>query len=210
MTRLDDALKALDANAVLEAISTHPNLDTTTELTEAYVRVVHANPPQASAVTDLLVDLVDKSGRVPKIHVFYKDRNPPEEVQENFSEFFQREVFEKIRDLLNDDEDTVVSPQNQYLASSLLSGACMATVFVQCSDQDSSISVGLRLKPDYQTFGEKRKDEIRALQACLHLLMAGKAYKRHNEAADALRTLKAKEFVESDNGKLLLEVRLLS
>ena len=208
MTDLYGALKALDADAVLEAISPNPTLDTPEELTETYVLVVYSDPCQASVVTNFLIDLIEKSGRVPKISVFYEDRNPPTEVQEEFRGFFQSEVFEKIRDLLQADRDSVVHPENQYLASALLSGACMSAGFVVCSDQIGAISDGLQLQSDYAPFGGGKKDEIHALHACLHILMAGKAYNRHSEVAGALEQLKSRQVIKNDKGKQLLEVRL--
>lgn len=202
---MNAAITKLDSNALVSAIG-QPQLETTTELTEAYTQAVLANPAQASEITRFVVSVAKSA---PKIPVFYKDTNPPQELLQDFFGFFQQDVFEAIRDVLDDDgQDLIIRTENPYLAGTMLSAACMAQGFVHCSDQTGAIELGLRLPVSGIGGFEQNKAEIRAVQACLHVLMTGKTFRRHEEVLQALSSLKADGIVVAEDGIRLLEVRM--
>lgn len=203
---LNDAVKALNLEAVLSLVSRATlETDEIEDLVQAYIAAARQNPAQTSAYTSFLRDL-EASGRLPEITL--PSREHP--IKEEFSFLMKRELFETIRDLLDTDQDLDIHPQNSYLFAAVVSGACMGTEpeLCTCSDQIASIDIGLQLEPGYGELEKKQndRDEIRAVHACLQVLIAGREYPRHDRVAAAVKHLINKGVVKNDNGKALLEV----
>ncbi|KAJ7599895.1 hypothetical protein C8J56DRAFT_812808 [Mycena floridula] len=210
-TTLASAVQSLDVEAALTILSTC-TWDTLTdldELVEAYVAACKDSPARTSDYTSFLVAL-RSSGRLPTIAV-----PPPDGItgavatQRNFSSFMDREIFETLRKLLYDDEDLDISPVNPYLIAALVSGSCRAVNLGTCSAQTACVNKGLQLPPYDEEEPSQKEKEIRAIHACLQILLAGKEYKPHTEVADAVRKLKELDVVTSEPGKRLLDATLI-
>ncbi|KAJ7599938.1 hypothetical protein C8J56DRAFT_909184 [Mycena floridula] len=212
-TTIAAAVQSLEFEAALTLLSAS-TFDSThlDDLVEGYVAACKAAPARTSQYTSFILSL-EASGRLPTIAVSqpYAVTGPETIVQEDFAFLMRRAIFETIRDLLNDDQDHEISPENPYLIAALVSGSCMGTNLCTCSDQTASISEGLQLEPydeEEAALSEKEK-EIKAIHACLQTLLAGEAYKRHADVAQAVRKLKETEVVTSEPGKKLVDAALI-
>ncbi|KAJ7584418.1 hypothetical protein C8J56DRAFT_951024 [Mycena floridula] len=214
-TKLASSVQSLDIETALSILSTTTSgnyIAHLEQLVQGYVASCKATPGRTSEYTSFLLS-IESSERLPTVPIPqpYAVTGPDTIFQEKLGSLIAREIFETIRDLLNDDEDHEISPENPYLIAALVSGSLMATSLCSCSDQTYSISEGLQLEPYDEEEPEPsgKEKEIKALHACLQTLIAGKTYKRHADVPDAVRKLKKNGVARSEVGQRLVEATLI-
>ncbi|KAJ7592044.1 hypothetical protein C8J56DRAFT_1046427 [Mycena floridula] len=207
---LSAAVRSLDYERALTILcaSNSDNFDTNVdELAETYVAACKADPARTSEYTSFVFSL-HSSDHLPTIGIHHPYANTIE--QQPLDYLIRYSIFDTIRDLLADDEDHEISPENPYLIAAIVSGSCIGTTLCDCSDQTGNINEGLQLVPYCVRGvpGEKEK-EIRAIHACLQALLAGKEYQRHADVAEAVRKLKKNGVITSELGKKLIDFTLV-
>ena len=105
-----------------------------------------------------------------------------------------------------------VDPSNTYLTTAVLSGACALTGLSASSDQRGEILVGLKMLDDYALHGPEELYEVRAIHACIQLLVGGMAsvhvspHYPVGETIKALRKIESEGVIRHDGGKRVLKV----
>ncbi|KAF9524318.1 hypothetical protein CPB83DRAFT_861380 [Crepidotus variabilis] len=164
-----DALSSGDSDKAIALLIANPNLATIYEFTQAFEQLCMKHPDKINIFASTLSS-ASQSDRISQFTICDAD----ETLNEPFDGVFRREIYETIKRLLYTTADTSIIPSDKYIIASLISGVAILTNLCISDVQLIEIAQGLHFpRSKYrEIFGEK-KDEIKALGACIQVLVAG-------------------------------------
>jgi hypothetical protein len=168
---LSDALQSNDLNSLIQLVKNDPSWDTVYNISVALQHLSFEDPSKIDGYTTTLAAL-QKSPDVPKI---VSKRNGEEEV-DAFWDVFQSQIYNVITGVFGDRKVTAITPTNEYLIASILSGSAIRTGLCVSSAQIGEVTQGLQFpESEYQDHYKPKQYEVNAVGACIQVLAAGQA-----------------------------------
>lgn len=201
VTNLTDTIR-LGKAAITEHISSKPTYETVCELVNALVELATQEPENVLVYTRILADQ-----QVPPITLRLEDASISK--CDSFKGFL-REVLNEVLEGSMDPPNASIDPSNHFLIIAMLSGACANTGLCAEAAQASQVLLGLQILEDYEAYGSSDLYEIRAIHACLQLLVGGSVLLYDDgaqEVENALKVIEEKGVITNPNGRKLLNVR---
>ena len=202
---LSDALQSNDLIRLIQLVKDAPKWDTVYNISVALQRLSFEDPSKIDDYTTTLAAL-QKSPEVPKI---VSNRNGKDEV-DAFLDVFQRQIYNVITAVWGDRKVTAITPTNDYLVASILSGCAIRVGLCVSSAQIGEVTQGLQFpESEYRDHYKPKQYEVNAVGACIQVLAAGQAILKTDmlhESEFTERILKIGQAVKSPVGKIIVEV----
>lgn len=204
-TVLSDALQSNDLNRLIQFVNDDPNWDTVYTISDAFKRLSFEDPSKIDDYATTLASL-QKSSEVPKIRY---NRNGQDEV-DAFRDVFSSQIYDVITAVWGDRKTTAITPTNDYLIASILSGCAIRVGLCVSSAQIGEVTQGLQFpESEYQAHYKRKHYEVNAVGACIQVLAAGKAVLETgmvDESELMERILTIAQAVPSPVGKVIVDV----
>jgi len=204
-TVLSDALQSNDLNRLIQLVKDDPSWDTVYNISDALKCLSFEDPSKIDDYTTTLAAL-QKSPEAPKI-LF--NRNGKDEV-DAFWDVFNPQIHNVITAVWGDRKVTAITPTNDYLVASILSGCAIRVGLCVSSAQIGEVTQGLQFpESEYQVHYKRKHYEVNAVGACIQVLAAGQAILKTgmlDESEFTERILTIGQAVKSPVGKIIVEV----
>jgi hypothetical protein len=164
-----DALASGSSDEAIALIIANPDLGTTYQFTEAFEQLCTQYPHEIDTFASAL-STTSRSDKIAQFQIPGTD----DTVNEALDKVFRREIYELIKRLLYAPAETSISSTNKYIIVSLISGVAIQTNLCNSHAQMAEIAQGLHFpRSNYRQVFSAKEDEIKALGACIQLLVAG-------------------------------------
>lgn len=203
-TALSDALQSNDLNRLIQLVKDDPGWDTVWSIIDALKCLSFADPSKIDGYTTTLTAL-QKSPEVPKI-LFKRDGT---DTVDAFRVVFHPPVYDLITAIFGDRKVRAITPTNDYLVASILSGCAIRNELCVSSAQIGEVTQGLQFpETEYKIQNKRKHYEVNAVGACIQVLAAGQAILKTgmiNESKFMERILTIGQAVKSPVGKIIVE-----
>jgi len=164
-----DVLASGSSDGAIALIIANPNLGTIYQFTEAFEQLCTQYPHKI----DTFAAALSTTSRSEKISQF-QIPGSDDTTDEDLDKVFRREIYELIRRLIYAPAETSILPTNKHIIVSLISGVAFHTDLCYSVAQLAEIAQGLHFpRSNYRQIFSAKKDEIKALGACIQLLVGG-------------------------------------
>ncbi|KIM40307.1 hypothetical protein M413DRAFT_446485 [Hebeloma cylindrosporum] len=203
-TALSNALQSNDLNRLIQLVKDHPSWDTVYDISVALKCLSFEDPSKIDDYTTTLTAL-QKSPEVPKIRY---DWNGSDAI-DAFYPLFNRQIYNVITAVWGDRKVRAITPTNDYLVASILSGCAIRSGLCVSSAQIGEVTQGLQFpESEYQMHYKRKHYEVNAVGACIQVLAAGQAILKTDmlyESEFTERILTIGQAVKSPVGKIIVE-----
>ena len=164
-----DVLASGSSDEAIALIIANPNFRTICHFTEAFEQLCTQYPHKA----DIFAAALSTTSRSDKISQF-QIPGSDDTTDEALDKVFRREIYDLIRRLVYAPAATSILPTNKHIIVSLISGVAIHTNLCNSHAQLAEIAQGLHFpQSEYRQIFSAKEDEIKALGACIQLLVAG-------------------------------------
>lgn len=187
-----DILASGNSDEAIALIIANPHLGTIYQFTEVFEQLCTQYPHQ----TDTFATALSTTSRSDKISQFQIPGS--DDTDEALDTVFRREIYELINRLLYAPAETSITSTNKYIIVSLISGVAIHTNLCHSHAQFAEIAQGLQFpQSNYREIFSENEDEIKALGACIQLLVAGPML--YNESEGQFKKEEIKERLQEVN-----------
>jgi hypothetical protein len=201
---LSDALKSNDLNTLIQLFKDNPTWDTVHNTSIALHHLSFEDPSKIDGYTTTLAAL-QKSPHAPDI---ISERDGKEELHA-FEDVFQRQMYNIITALFGDVKVISITPTNNYLIASILSGSAIRNGLCVSSAQIGEVTQGLQFtESEYKDHAKPKQYEVYAVGACIQVLAAGQAILKTNmllESEFKERIMAIGRVAKSHVGKVIIQ-----
>ena len=202
-----DVLASGSSDEAIALIVANPDLGTIYQFTEAFEQLCTQYPHKIDTFVAAL-STTSRSDKISQFHIPGSDDTP-----EALDNVFRREIYELIRRLLYAPAETSILPTNKYITVSLISGVAIHTNLCSSHAQLAEIAQGLHFpRSNYRQIFSAKEDEIKALGACIQLLVAGPMLYDESDGHFKKQEIKerlyeVKQFMKHPTAAKVVEVR---
>jgi hypothetical protein len=203
-----DVLGSGSSDEAIAFIVSNPNFETIYQFTEAFEQLCTQYPHE----TDTFAAALSTTSLSDKISQF-QIPGSDDTTNEALDKVFRREIYELIKRLLYAPAETSISSTNKYIVVSLISGVAIHTNLCNSHAQLAEIAQGLHFpRSNYRQVFSAKEDEIKALGACIQLLVAGPMLYDESEGHFKKQEIKerlteVKRFMKHPTAAKVVEVR---
>ena len=164
-----DVLASGNSDGAIALIIADPDLGTIYQFTEAFEQLCTQYPHKIVTFAAAL-STTSRSDQISQFQI----PGSFDSTYEALDKVFRREIYESIKYLLYMPVETSILPINKYILASLISGVAIHTNLCNSDAQLAEIAQGLHFpRSEYREIFSAKEDEIKALGACIQLLVAG-------------------------------------
>jgi len=164
-----DVLASGSSDEAIALVIANPDLGTIYQFTEAFEQLCTQYPHKIDTFAAAL-STTSRSDKISQFQIPGSD----DTTDEALDKVFRREIYELIRRLIYAPAETSILPTNKYIIVSLISGVAIHTNLCNSDAQFAEIAQGLHFpRSNYRQIFSAKEDEIKALGACIQLLVAG-------------------------------------
>ena len=215
-SRIFDALRKCDDEALIELVKESPTWETVNNIVAAYPTVARAYPTQTLKIADTLREAKKLAENLSDDLIGLSDPDYPDDRLDLDYEL-QICVYEMLMNVLHiptediPPEYTQITPTNEFIIAGMISGACHRMMLCKSPEQRLPICEGLQFS-GYIKDRNEQWNELYAIHACMSLLVGGErmystiTHFEPGKLAPGLKRLVEKEIVRNENGKKLLQV----
>lgn len=203
-----EVLASGSSDEAITLIIANPHLGIIYQFTEAFEQLCTQYPHKIDTFATTL-STTCRSPRISQLKIPGSDNM----TDEALDKVFRREIYELIKRLVYAPAETSIVPTNKHILMCVMSGVAIHTNLCNSHAQLAEIAQGLQFpRSNYRQVFSAKDDEIKALGACIHLLVAGPMLYDESDSEFKKQEIKArlsdvKRFMKHPTATKVVQVR---
>jgi hypothetical protein len=210
-TTLATVLCSHNSSGLLDYLKVYPTIAAVDELVWTFHDIAQTHPSSVDRIAKTIVTIKDAPD-APDIATYDSTGKP---ITQPLYDLLVRHVFDMLTSTFDDPDDLSIHAENPFILAAVTSGACSRVGLCHSAVQASMVTRGLHCEDSaYKEYFPPEQYEIRAIHACLHLLVGASTFVTTDQMGydkdkilPALNSIAQKNIISNVNGKKLLQVR---